>query len=155
MKYSVFIITLLTALAFSGCETIDTEGPARAAMNEAIRAEPPGNYYIGRRMYKQDYKVWGWIREPGQPWKTAKLVMFNEQKTLAPDRAQDRIGYDNNFEYKLTGYFSGQTVYEPASDTIYPEFVLQSYEVKGVNPPNIYQTKRQNDPSVRILMPPT
>ncbi len=50
--------------------------------------------------------------------------MFNEQKVLAPDRQQGRLGTDNNFEYRLTGYFSGDTVYEPASDGFYPEFVL-------------------------------
>jgi len=80
--------------------------------------------------------------------------MLNEQAKLAPDRALNKIGYDNNFEYKLYGNFSGQTVYEPASDSFYPEFVLQGFEIKDTNPPNIYLQKRQNEPSVRILMPP-
>jgi hypothetical protein len=133
---------------------MDTGVASRAAMNEAIRAEQPGNYFVGRRMYKKDYKVWGWIREPGKPWKSAKLVMLNEQTKLAPDREKNDIGSDNNFEYKLSGYFSGQTVYEPASDGFYPEFVLTGYEVRSTKPADIYQTKRQNQPSVRILMPP-
>mgnify|MGYP000849052291 CR=1 FL=1 len=148
------LFAALCGVFLAGCETIDTDGPARAAMNEAIRSEPAGNYFIGRRMHKQDYKVWGWVREPGQPWKTAKLVMLNEQQTLAPDRAENRIGSDNNYEYRLTGYFSGETVYEPASNRFYPEFVLLGTEVRSTNPPNIYQQKRQNDPAVRILQPP-
>ncbi len=137
-----------------GCQTVDSDAPARAAMNEAIRAEAPGNYFIGRRMYKKDYKMWGWVRQPGQPWATAKHVMLNEQQKLAPDREAGKIGSDNNFEYRLTGGFSGEMVYEPASDTFYPEFVLTGYELLSTAPPRIYATKRQEDPAVRILMPP-
>lgn len=144
----------LMGLFITGCETVDTGAAARAAMNEAIRNEPPGNYFVARRMYKQDYKVWGWVREPGKPWKTARLVMLNEQKTLAPDRAAGRIGSDNNYEYKLTGYYSGEMVYEPASNGFYPEFILVNAELKSATAPNIYVTPRQMDPSVRILQPP-
>lgn len=142
------------ALALAGCETIDPDAPAKAAMNEAIKAEPPGDYFVGRRMYKKDYKVWGWVRQPGQNWKSAKLVMLNEQKLLAPDRARNEIGSDNNYEYTLKGYYSGETVYEPASDRFYPEFVVTGFDVRSTNPPIIYTTKRQNDPAVRILMAP-
>jgi len=154
MKKFLVLLAALGGLALTGCETIDPDAPARAAMNEAIRMEAPGNYFVGRRMYKQDYKVWGWVREPGKPWSTAKLVMLNEQKKLAPDREQNRIGYDNNFEYKLSGYFSGDTVYEPASDGFYPEFVLTGLEIKDTAPANIYKYKRQGEPAVRILQPP-
>jgi hypothetical protein len=141
-------------LALAGCETIDPDAPAKAAMNEAIKSEAPGDYFIGRRMYKKDYKVWGWVRQPGQNWKSAKLVMLNEQKLLAPDRARNEIGSDNNYEYTLKGYYSGETVYEPASDRFYPEFVVTGFDVRSTNPPIIYTTKRQNDPAVRILMAP-
>ncbi len=144
----------LLGLLVTGCETVDTGGPSRSAMNEAIRNEPPGNYFIGRRMYKKDYKVWGWVREPGKPWKTAKLVMMNEQRKLIPDREANHLGYDNNYEYKLTGYFSGEQVYEPASNGFYPEFIFLGSEVRNMNPANIYQTKRQVEPAVRILQPP-
>ena len=137
-----------------GCETVDSDAPARAAMNEAIRGEQPGSYFIGRRMYKRDYKMWGWVREPGQPWKSAKLVMLNEQQKLAPDREGGKLGTDNNFEYRLLGRFSGGQVYEPASDKFYPEFILTGYEVRSTTPARIYTTKRQQDPAVRILMPP-
>ncbi|GAT33863.1 hypothetical protein TSACC_22283 [Terrimicrobium sacchariphilum] len=150
----ILLLALTAAVIFTGCETVDPDASARSAANAAILQEAPGNYFVGRRMYKKDYKVWGWVREPGKPWKSAKLVMFNEQRKLAPDRERNQIGSDNNYEYKLTGYFSGETVYEPASDGFYPEFVLLGYEVKDVGPANIYSTKRQNDPAVRILAPP-
>lgn len=149
-----FLAGILCGLILAGCETVDSGAAARAAMNEAIRAEAPGDYFVARRMYKKDYKVWGWVREPGKPWKTARLVLLNEQRKLAPDREQGKIGSDHNTEYKLSGFFSGDTVYEPASDGFYPEFVLTGYEVKSTNPPNIYQQKRQNDPAVRILQAP-
>jgi len=153
VRLRVFALAL-NVIVLAGCESIDTGAASRAAMNEAIRKEPAGNYFIGRRMYKNEYKVWGWVREPGKPWKTAKLVMLNEQRVLASDRAQNKLGSDNNYEYRLTGYFSGETVYEPASNGFYSEFILLGAEVKSTNPPNIYQQARQKYANVRILQPP-
>jgi len=148
----------LLALPFliSACATVEPrEGQSsRIAMAEAIRAEPPGDYYIGRRYYKQDYKFWGYVRRPGQPWSTAKLVMMNEQTRLAPDREVNKLGSDNNTEYKLYGDLSGQTVYEPASNGFYPEFVLNSYEIRSVSPGNIYRTPGATDPARRIIAQP-
>ena len=144
----------LGVIALTGCETIDTASAGRASANQTIRSEPPGQYFIGRRMYKVDYKIWGWVREPGKPWSTARLVMMNEQRRLAPDRAQGKLGTDNDYEYRLSGHFSGETVYEPASNGFYPEFILLGAEVRSTKPPNIYQQERQRDPKVRILQPP-
>ena len=148
------MVVLLPLALMSSCETIDHEAPARAAMAAAIRAEQPGNYFVGRRMYKKDYKMWGWVREPRQPWKSAKLVMLNEQRKIAPDRAGGKLGTDNNYDYRLEGFFSGDTVYEPASDRFYPEFVLTGYELLRTNPPSIYIVDKQLDPAVRIINPP-
>src|SRR4051812_14819226 len=131
----------LLPLLMGGCETGGAfEGiqSNRIAMREAIKAEEPGDYYIGRRFYKQDYKFWGWVRKPGQSWSQAQLVMMNEQTKLAPDREAGKFGSDNNYEYKLFGDFSGQTVYEPASNGKYPEFVLKGYELVSSTPGNIY-----------------
>lgn len=138
----------------NACQTVDTQAPERAAMNAAIRAEAPGDFFIGRRMYKSDYKMWGWVREPGKPWTTARLVMMNEQTKLAPDREAGKLGSDNNYEYRLSGRFSGDTVYEPASDQFYPEFVLAGYELINTKPTGIYITNRQEDPDIRIIMAP-
>jgi hypothetical protein len=149
------LVIALSLIALAGCETIDTAAVGRAAASQSIRSEPPGNYFIGRRMYKVDYKVWGWVREPGKPWSTARLVMLNEQRKLAPDRAQGKLGTDNDYEYRLAGYFSGDTVYEPASNGFYPEFILLGAEVRSTKPPNIYQLERQRDPKVRMLQPPS
>jgi hypothetical protein len=105
-------------------------------------------------MYKSDYKMWGWVREPGKSWTTAQLVMLNEQTKIAPDREAGELGTDNNYEYRLRGRFSGDTVYEPASDKFYPEFILTGYELINTKPTGIYITNRQEDPDIRIIMAP-
>src|SRR5437868_14845511 len=121
---------LLGALLLGSCETLPRGiQQARIEMAQRIATEPPGDYYIGRRYFKPDFKFWGYVRAPGQPWSTAKLVMLNEERKLAPDREQMNFGSDNNYEYKLYGNFSGETVYEPASNSFYPEFVLKSYQL--------------------------
>ncbi len=78
------------AVVLAGCESIDTGTASRAAMNEAIRKEPAGNYFIGRRMYKVDYKSGAGCANRANPGASAKLVMLNEQRVLAPDRARSK-----------------------------------------------------------------
>src|SRR5438552_9984019 len=133
---------LLGAVFFGGCETTP-QGihQARIEMAQHIAAEPAGDYFIGRRYYKPDFKFWGYIRRPGQPWSTAQLVMLNEKEKLAPDRERLEFGSDNNYEYKFYGSFSGQTVYEPASNGFYPEFVLKRYELVSTNPVPIFRSQ--------------
>ena len=136
-------IVPLLALLLPGCETPIPQGIQQARANAAtqIAAEPPGDYYIGRRYYKPDFKFWGYVRRPGQPWNTAQLVMLNEKQKLAPDREALNFGFDNNYEYKLYGSFSGEKVYEPASNTIYPEFVLKGYQLISKDPPPIFKSQ--------------
>jgi hypothetical protein len=133
----------LLAFLISSCAPPIPEGIQEARMHTAasIAAEPPGDYYIGRRYYKPDFKFWGYIRRPGQPWSTAQLVMMNEKQKLAPDRERVNFGFDNNYEYKLYGSFSGEKVYEPASNGIYPEFVLKSYELVSTHPTPIFRSQ--------------
>lgn len=153
---SILPLTLLPLLLATGCGTTEYRkgNLEREQARIAIASEAPGDYYIGRRYYKQDYKFWGWVRRPQQPWSTAQMVMMNEQEKLAPDRAQNTLGSDNNYEYKLVGTFSGQTVYEPASNGFYPEFNLKSYELINVAPPYIYKTPGATDPARRIIAKP-
>jgi hypothetical protein len=135
-------VGLLGALFLNGCQTVP-QGiqQARIEMAQRITTEQPGDYYIGRRYYKPDYKFWGYVRRPGQPWSTAQLVMLNEKQKLAPDREQLEFGNDNNYEYKLYGEFSGDKVYEPASNSVYPEFVLKGYELISTNPAPIFKSQ--------------
>jgi hypothetical protein len=129
-------------LLLAACQTQETGiQNAKIAMAQRIAAEPAGDYYIGRRYFKPDFKFWGYVRKPGQPWSTAQLVMLNEKQKLAPDREQVKFGFDNNYEYKLHGSFSGDKVYEPASNHVYPEFVLKGYELISTNPPPIFKSQ--------------
>jgi hypothetical protein len=141
-SFASFPKLLLLALLFAGCETMP-EGihQARIAMFQRIQQEPPGDYFIGHRYFKPDYKFWGYVRRPGQPWSTARLVMLNEKQKLAPDREQMNFGFDNNYEYKLYGNFSGENVYEPASNGVYPEFVLRGYKLISTNPGPIFKSQ--------------
>src|ERR1051325_1031359 len=151
-----FGLAMFALLLLSGCQTVP-QGiqQARAAMAAGIAAEPPGDYFIGRRYFKPDFKFWGYVRRPGESWSAAQLVMLNEKQKLAPDRERLAFGSDNNYEYKLHGYFSGDKVYEPASNGIYPEFVLTGYELISTNPPPILKSQydsRAQAASTRFLI---
>jgi hypothetical protein len=141
----VFAFEVLLGLFFlTGCGTSMPHGiqQNRADVAQRIQAEPPGDYFIGRRYFKGSvFKFWGYVRKPGQPWSTAQLVVFNEKEKLAPDRERLAFGSDNNYEYRLYGTFSGQTVYEPASNGFYQEFILKKYELISTNPPPIFKSQ--------------
>jgi hypothetical protein len=155
MKEILALAIFLGALLLAGCETTeDRFTQSQAVLSQSIANEPPGNYFIGRRFYRRYYFFWGYIRQPRQPWSASRLVMLNEQKALAPDRLANAIGTDNNWEYRLKGYFSGQTVYEPASNSFYPEFVLTSAEVISKNPPEIFRNLQAHDVDRLIIDKP-
>ena len=153
-----FLSLQLAAAAFLivGCASGPRQGIQQAnvsaAAAAAIQAEAPGDYYIGRRYYKAQYKFWGYVRRPGQPWSTAELVMMNEHGKLAPDRAQNSLGADNGHEYKLYGSFSPDKVYEPASNGFYPEFILRDYQLVSTNPPPIFPS--QTNPAAKARLRP-
>jgi len=146
----LFLTVHLAATAFlvGGCAThsqgihSSRGGSSAAALAASIQSEAPGDYYIGRRYYKRDFKFWGYVRRPGQPWSTAQLVMMNETQKLSPDREREQFGFDHGYEYRLIGNFSGEKVYEPASNGIYPEFVLKNYQLSTTNPPPIFRSQR-------------
>ena len=147
MKNTLRLFPLVAVTLFLGaCAGPTTSGIQNSrgatAATAAIATEAPGDYYIGRRYYKPQFKVWGYVRRPGQPWGTSQLVMMNEKQKLAPDREVNKLGSDNNYEYKLYGEFSSDKVYEPASNAIYPEFVLKNYELISTTPPPIYKSQR-------------
>jgi hypothetical protein len=137
-----WILFPAAVLLVAGCQTEPTASQsAKIQMAQRIAAEPPGDYYVGRRYFKPDFKFWGYVRKPGQPWSTSQLVMLNEKEKLAPDRAALKFGSDNNYEYKLSGHFSGDKVYEPASNRLYPEFVVTNFQVISTNPPPIFKSQ--------------
>lgn len=158
MKIVPLVCAFSTLLAFSACTSAggasSASSTSRATMTAAIAQEPRGAYYVGRRYYKKDYKFWGYVRSSGSPWSTARMVMMNENTKLAPDRERGAIGSDNNHEYKLIGDFTGQTVYEPASNGFYPEFRLRGYELLNTEPAQIYKEAGATNPERRIIAKP-
>ncbi|MEA3165032.1 MAG: hypothetical protein QOE88_2850 [Verrucomicrobiota bacterium] len=147
MKQNLVLVIAAAALLLVGCQTTEDQfTQSQALLNRTIAGEPPGNYFVGRRFYRKNFFFWGYIRPPRQPWSSSKLVMMNEQKMLAPDRQANKAGFDSNYEYRLQGYFSGQTVYEPASNSFYPEFVLTSYKLISDHPPQIFRDPKAMDP---------
>ena len=144
LRSLLFLQLAASAFLLPGCQSSGaSQGIQQARLDVAarIQSEPAGDYFIGRRYYKPDFKFWGYVRRPGQPWSTSQLVMLNEKQKLAPDRERNSFGSDNNYEYKLYGSFSGETVYEPASNGMYPEFVLKNYEVLSTTPPPIFRSQ--------------
>jgi len=151
----VFLLLVITALLLlPGCESTAQKGAQRTAMNNAIAAEPKGAYFVGRRYFKTEYRFWGYIRQSGEPWSSAKLVLINESRKHVPDRERAAIGKDNNFEYKLFGNFTGETIYEPASNAFYPEFMLTGYELLTETPGPIFRETGATDPKRRIIPKP-
>lgn len=146
----IFLWVGLAALStLSGCQTA---APEVAARHQQILAEPSGDYWIGRRVAVERTRFWGFVRRPRQTWEQASLVVFNEREKAAPDRLSETPGaggpsyqYDNNREYRLRGYLSGRMVYDPNSDKILPEFVLQDYQEINARPGWLFHPREKRD----------
>ncbi len=152
------LVTALFALLLAGCTGGFTEESAgiraaRLAAQQAIPSEATGDYWIGRRYFNANYKFWGYLRRPRQLWSTAQLVVINEGRVLAPDRARDSIGIDNGAEYRVRGSFTGQTVYEPASNRFYPEFVATGFELVNPTPPSILPPGYRDTVEIQAPLP--
>jgi hypothetical protein len=118
----------------------------------AIASEPAGDYYVGRRFRIDRTHLWGYVRRPGESWDRAKLVVMNERFHKAPDRLPEMpsgsgpaFGYDHNYEYRLWGQFSGRRIYDPNSNLILPEFVLQRWELKSASPGWLFKPGERYD----------
>jgi hypothetical protein len=115
-------------------------GPTVEARNAQIASEPSGDFFYGRRYFVRKTRFWGYVRKPRQSASRAKLVLLREDKVKAPDRLPEdgpsgrRYGYDNNFEYRLRGYYTGQSGYDPNSNQVLPEFMLTGYDVVNRQP---------------------
>lgn len=127
-------------------------GPTVEERKASIAAEPTGDFYYGRRYYIEKTRFWGYLRKPRQSWDKAKLVMFREDRKLAPDRLPEngppgrRYGFDHNHEYRLEGYFTGREAYDPNSNQFLPEFMLTGYETVNRNPGWLFRPDDRYDP---------
>lgn len=129
--------------------------PAVQMRNSAILAEPRGDWFIGRRYYTSKVRYWGYLRQPGQLWETARLVVMDEAGgVLTPDRLPEVAagggnshGYDHNYEYRIWGDYSGRTAYDPNSDRELPVFVARKYEVISRNPGFLFSPRDGYNPN--------
>ena len=134
-------------------------GPSQAARKAAIASEPVGDFFYGRRYYVFKTRFWGYLRKPRQPWSQAKLVIMREDRLKTPDRLPEDgpegqcYGYDQNYEYRIHGYYTGRNAYDPNSDQILPEFMLTDYELLDRNPGWIFQPDDRYHPKRITLLP--
>lgn len=115
-------------------------GPTVEERAAQIACEPTGDFFYGRRYYIEKTRFWGYLRQPRQSWDRAKLVIFREDKKTNPDRLHEdgppgqRYGFDQNYEYRIRGYYTGREDYEPNSNQFLKEFMLTGYEVVNRTP---------------------
>ena len=133
--------------------------PTTEARRQMIANEPAGDYYVGRRYFVKKTTFWGYLRRPGQDWSSARLTTFNEWNRSNPDRlpedgpADQRFGFDQNYEYRIWGYYTGDKVYEPNSNRFLPEFKLQRYQLIDKNPGWLFTPRDRYDVNTITLQP--
>jgi hypothetical protein len=166
--FSVLLAVLLAVLFLASCGSTGSYrnfgppnmgGPSAEARKAQIANEPGGSFFYGRRYYVYKTRFWGYLRKPGQPWSNAKLVIFREDNKHNPDRLPEdgplgqRYGFDQNYEYRIEGYYTGETDYEPNSDQFLPEFMLTGYTLVDRNPGWIFHPDDHYDPIRVTLLP--
>jgi len=150
------LLTAFASLLLSSCQTggaLDAAGQQQVKYRRlAIASEPPGDYWVGRRFHIDKTHFWGYVRRPGESWDNSRLVVMNERFCRQPDRFPElpsgdgpAYGSDHNTEYRLWGSFSGRKVYDPNSNMILPEFMLQRYEVKDASPGWLFKPNEKFD----------
>ena len=72
--------------ALTQCNSLEKDIAGINARNAEIAREPRGNYFVGRRYHVPATRFWGYLRQPGQTWRTAQLVIMDESSCRTPDR---------------------------------------------------------------------
>lgn len=134
-------------------------GPTAEVRSVEIANEASGDFYYARRYFVHKTRFWGYLRKPHQDPRSGKLVIMNETRKHVPDRLPEdgppgqRWGYDQNYEYRVRGSYSGRTLYDPNSNQFLPEFVLTDYELVNRNPGWLFSPKDHYDPYTITLLP--
>lgn len=150
---------VLTQCATSSMGSGSLGGPTLEERTLQVANEQTGDFYYGRRYHVQKTRFWGYLRKPRQPWSRAKLVIFREDRKKSPDRLPESgaggrsYAFDNNYEYRLRGYYTGQEAYDPNSNQFLSEFMLTDYDVVDRKPGWLFRPDDRYDP-VRITMTP-
>jgi len=160
------LLSLLALHFFVSCSSSTSPGngnlgkhPTPEARRLQITNEPRGNFYYGRRYFVPKTRFWGYLRKPGTSWNTAKLVIFNEAKKRNPDRypetgsGNQRYSFDQNYEYRIRGHYTGRKLYEPNSNQFLPEFQLTDYELTDKDPGWLFSPSDRYSTSSVSLQP--
>ena len=134
-------------------------GPTVEERNAAIASEATGDFYYGRRYFVEKTRFWGYIRSPRQAANKAKLVIMREDRKLSPDRLSEdgspgkRYGFDQNYEYRIRGNYTGETAYDPNSNQFLQVFLLSGYDVVNRDPGWLFSPTDHYNP-LRITLRP-
>ncbi len=159
MSLAAAACCLLTQCATSSLGSGNLGGPTVEERNARIATEPTGDFFYGRRYFVEKTRFWGYVRQPRQSWSRAKLVIIREDKKTSPDRLSEngapgqRYAFDNNYEYKLRGYYTGEQAYDPNSNQFLPQFMLTGYEVLDRKPGWLFRPDDRDD-RLRVTMIP-
>lgn len=157
MRY--LLTSCLICLMLCHCNTLKQDCQQLAKREAEIAQEPPGDYYIGRRYYVPLTRFWGYLRQPGQSWRTAKLVIMDESLVRTPDRGYEppvkgaTFGRDKNVEYIVRGRYTGETAYDPSTNQVLPVFLAQRFEVRNPNPGFLFIPSEQYHTQYLTLIP--
>ena len=149
----------LTQCATSSMRSGNLGGPSVEQRNAEIASEPAGDFFYGRRYCIEKTRFWGYLRKPRQSWNRAKLVMMREDRKNTPDRlpengsSDQRYAFDQNFEYRIRGNYTGRQVYDPNSNQFLDEFMLTGYELTNRQPGWLFSVSDRYD-SRRVTMMP-
>ena len=144
--------------ALTQCNTLEKDIAGINARNAEIAREPRGNYFVGRRYHVPATRFWGYLRQPGQTWRTAQLVIMDESACRTPDRLPEytgnpRYAYDNNYEYRVYGKYTGKYGYEPNSNLRLPIFKPTRFEVANTTPGWLFKPSEKYDTGAVTLRP--
>ena len=118
-------------------------GPTVEERSAAIASEATGDFYYGRRYFIQKTRFWG----------------YREDQKLNPDRLPENgppgqsYGFDQNYEYRIRGNYTGETAYDPNSNQILPVFLLTGYDVIDRNPGWLFSPADHYNPISVTLLP--
>lgn len=138
--YKKTVVALIACMVLTQCHSLRSDCEALREREAAIAQEEKGDYYIGRRYHIPLCRFWGYLREPGQSWREARLVMMDESLVRTPDRGPEEplpdavFGTDQNVEYTIKGEYTGRKAYDPSTDQVLPMFRATSYEVRNRKP---------------------
>ena len=134
-------------------------GPTKEERSAQISQEPTGDSFYGRRYFVNKTRFWGYLRKPRQAANQGKLVIFRESSKLNPDRlpengaAGQRYGFDQNYEYRIWGQYTGREVYDVNSNQFLPEFLLKDYQLVNTNPGWLFRPDDSYNPTRITLVP--